>query len=81
MTEKVQAILQKENIAHTITPHKITEIPAITDEDIILVTTKTDTKNEAGIPVMLGAALFTGVDEEAFEKDFLAKVKDIEAAK
>ena len=30
---------------------------------------------------MLGSALFTGVDEAAFTEEFVAKIKEIEAAK
>lgn len=81
VTEKVDEILNKEGIAHTITPHKITEIASIKGEDLIVVTGKTSAVNDEGVPVMLGIALFTGVGEEEFTEEFVAKVKEIEAAK
>jgi PTS system galactitol-specific IIB component len=81
VTEKIDEILKEEQIAHVITPHKLVEIPEIEDEDLIVVTSKTSAVNNAGIPVMLGSALFTGVDEAAFTEEFVAKIKEIEAAK
>lgn len=81
VTEKVDDILNKQQIEHSITPHKLVDIPEITDEDVIVVTGKTTATNNAGIPVMMGASLFTGVDEDAFIEEFVAKVKEIEAAK
>ena len=81
VTEKIDEILKKEKIDHVITSHKLVEIPAIENEDLIVVTSKTSAVNAAGIPVMLGNALFTGVDEATFTEEFVAKVKEIEAAK
>lgn len=81
VTEKIDDILKKENIEHTIKPNKLVEIPGIVDEDLIVVTSKTTAVNEAGIPVMLGSALFTGIDEKEFTEEFVAKVREIEAAK
>ena len=81
VTEKIEEILRKNKIQGKITPHKITEIPSIRDEDLIVVTGKTNAKNDDGIPVMLGISLFTGVGEEEFTEKFIAKVKEIEANK
>lgn len=81
VTEKIDDILREEQIAHAITPHKLVEIPEIVDEDLIVVTSKTSAVNDAGIPIMLGSALFTGIDEKEFTEELVAKVKEIEAAK
>ncbi|MCI2062073.1 MAG: PTS sorbitol IIB subunit [Eubacteriaceae bacterium] len=81
VTDRLEEIMRKNKIRHTITPHKITEIPSITGEDLIVVTGKTSATNDEGIPVMIGISLFTGVGEEEFTEEFLAKVKEIEEQK
>lgn len=81
VSDKLAEIMRKEKIRYNITPKKITEIAGITGEDIIVVTGKTGAKNNAGIPIMLGISLFTGVGEEEFAEEFIAKVREIEAAK
>jgi len=81
VTDRIKEILRKERIQHTITPHKITEIAAINDADLIVVTGKTSATNKLGIPVMLGMALFTGVGESEFIEEFLRKVREIEGSK
>lgn len=81
VTEKIDEILRDEQIAHVITPHKLVDIPEIEGQDLIVVTSKTSAVNNAGIPVMLGSALFTGVEEAAFTEEFVAKVKELDAAK
>ena len=53
VTEKIEEILRKEKIQHSISPHKITEVPNITGADLIVVTGKTTAKNKEGAPVMI----------------------------
>jgi len=81
VTDKIKEIMRKEKIQCVITPHKITEIAQITGEDLIVVTGKTSAKNNEGIPVMVGMALFTGVGEEEFTEEFLAKIHEIERSR
>ncbi|MBS3969426.1 MAG: PTS sorbitol IIB subunit [Clostridia bacterium] len=81
VTDKLKDILYENNIRHTITPAKITEITGIDYADLIVVTGKTSEKNRKGIPIMIGLSLFTGVGAEEFIKEFLEKVKKIQEAK
>jgi len=81
VTERIKEILSQNKIKFNITPHKITEIASITGEDLIVVTGKTSATNDSGIPVMIGISLFTGVGEEEFTEEFLAKVREIENSK
>lgn len=81
VTEKIDEILNNEKIEHEITPHKLVDVPAIKGEDLIVVTSKTSATNEAGIPIMMGGALFTGEGEEEFAAEMVAKIKELEAAK
>jgi PTS system galactitol-specific IIB component len=81
VTEKIKELLTRNRIRHIITPHKITEIAGITNEDLIVVTGKTSATNNAGIPVMIGISLFTGVGEEEFSQQLLEKVREIERGK
>lgn len=77
VTEKIQEILKKERISHKITPQKITEIPSISGVDLIIVTGKTKQKNDAGIPIMIGLPLFTGVGADEFTEEMLTKIREI----
>lgn len=77
VTEKIQEILKKERISFKITPQKITEIPGITGVDLIIVTGKTKQKNAAGIPIMIGLPLFTGVGADKFTEEMLTKIREI----
>lgn len=77
VTEKIQEILKKERISYKITPQKITEIPGITGIDLIIVTGKTKQKNDAGIPIMIGLPLFTGVGADKFTEEMLTKIREI----
>jgi PTS system galactitol-specific IIB component len=77
VTEKIQEILKKEKIKHTVSPYKITEVPGITGVDIIVVTGKTSEKNRAGAPVMMGLPLFTGVGAEEFTERLLEQIRQI----
>lgn len=79
VTECIQEILKKERIQHRITPQKITEVPNLTGVDLIVVTGKTEAKNKAGAPVMIGLPLFTGVGAEAFAEEMVAEIRRIMA--
>lgn len=79
VTDKIKDILKKEKIPFSITPHKITEVPKMEGYDLIVVTGKTNAKNKAGTPVMLGLPLFTGVGAEQFTKELIGEVKRIMA--
>ncbi len=81
VTDKLKEILRKNRIANTITPQKITQIPGITGADLIIVTGKTSAKNNAGIPIMIGMPLFTGMGEEEFTNELLNKIREIEERK
>lgn len=77
VTDKIKDILKKEKIPFAISPHKITEVPNLEGYDLIVVTGKTNAKNKAGAPVMLGLPLFTGVGANEFTKELVAEVKRI----
>lgn len=77
VTDKIKEILKKEKIPFSINPHKITEVPNLEGDDLIVVTGKTNAKNKAGAPVMLGLPLFTGVGAEQFTEELLEAVKKI----
>ena len=77
VTDKIKEILKKEKIAFSITPHKITEVPNLAGYDLIVVTGKTNAKNKAGAPVMLGLPLFTGVGSEEFTEEMLKEINRI----
>ena len=77
VTDKIKEILKKEKIPFSINPHKITEVPNLEGYDLIVVTGKTNAKNKAGAPVMLGLPLFTGVGAEQFTEELLEAVKKI----
>lgn len=79
VTDKIKEILKKEKIPFSITPHKLTEIANMEGYDLIVVTGKTNAKNKAGTPVMLGLPLFTGVGAEEFTEGFLTEVRRIMA--
>ena len=53
------------------------EVPNLEGYDLIVVTGKTNAKNKAGAPVMLGLPLFTGVGAEQFTEELLEAVKKI----
>ena len=77
VTDKIKEILKKEKIPFSINPHKITEVPNLEGYDLIVVTGKTNAKNKAGAPVLLGLPLFTGVGAEQFTEELLEAVKKI----
>ena len=77
VTDKIKEILKKEKIPFSINPHKITEVPNLEGYDLIVVTGKTNAKNKAGAPVMLGLPLFTVVGAEQFTEELLEAVKKI----
>jgi PTS system galactitol-specific IIB component len=77
VTDKIKEILKKEKIPFNIQPNKITEVPNLTNVDLIVVTGKTSARNKAGAPVMLGLPLFTGVGAEEFTKELLAEIRRI----
>jgi Phosphotransferase system, galactitol-specific IIB component len=81
VTDKIKEILRENKIQGTITPHKITEIAQITGEDLIVVTGKTSATNKAGIPVIVGMALFTGMGEEEFTEELLDRIREIERSR
>lgn len=81
VTDKLKDILYENNIKHTITPAKITEIARIDNVDLIVVTGKTSEKNVNNIPIMIGLPLFTGVGAEEFIQKLLEKIKEIQEAK
>ena len=77
VTDKIKDILKKEKIPFSINPHKITEVPNLEGYDLIVVTGKTNAKNKAGAPALLGLPLFTGVGAEQFTEELLEAVKKI----
>lgn len=77
VTDKIKEILKKEKIAFHIAPHKITEVANLEGFDLIVVTGKTNAKNKAGAPVMLGLPLFTGVGADEFTEELLAEIRRI----
>jgi PTS system galactitol-specific IIB component len=79
VTDKIKEILKKEKIRANITPNKITEVPNLTNVDLIVVTGKTSAKNKAGAPVLLGLPLFTGVGADEFTKELLTEIHRIMA--
>ena len=79
VTDKIKEILKKEKIAFNITPNKITEVPNLTNIDLVVVTGKTSAKNKAGAPVLLGLPLFTGVGAEEFTQEMLTEIRKIMA--
>ncbi len=79
VTDKIKEILKREKIPNSIIPQKITEIANMTGVDLIVVTSKTGQQNKAGIPVMIGMPLFTGVGAEEFTQELLAEIKRIMA--
>ncbi|WP_419823303.1 PTS sorbitol IIB subunit [Anoxybacterium hadale] len=70
VTDKIQELLRKNKIPFLITPSKITEIPKLTGADLIVVTGKTEAKNQSNIPVLIGLPLFTGVGPRNFHRCF-----------
>lgn len=79
VTDRIKEILKKGKISNSISPQKITEIGGLTGVDLIVVTGKTQQKNRAGIPVLMGMPLFTGVGEEEFIEELLAEIRRIMA--
>lgn len=79
VTDKIKEFLKKEKIPVSITPHKITEVANLEGYDLIVVTGKTNAKNKAGAPVMLGLPLFTGVGAEEFTEELLTEIRKIMA--
>lgn len=77
VTEKIKEILKKEGIQNSITPQKITEVANLQGVDLVVVTGKTEQKNKAGAPVLMGLPLFTGVGDEEFTKELLDVIRDI----
>lgn len=78
VTEKMEEFLKSERIPFSINPHKITEIAGMTGYDIIVVTGKTDQKNRAGAPVLIGLPMFTGIGEDEFKEELLEIIKDVQ---
>jgi len=83
VSDQVREILKDTGIQFTITPAKLTEIANISEADLIIVTGKfgTTTKNVANTPIIVGMSLLTGIGKEAFAKELVQKVKELEEAK
>ncbi|MDR1917040.1 MAG: hypothetical protein LBQ58_10750 [Synergistaceae bacterium] len=77
VTEEIENLLKSKKIPYVISPHKITEIPNLTEADIIVATGKTSSTNKNGAPVLIGLPMFTGIGKEEFGQlllDTIAKV-------
>lgn len=81
VTDKIKELMKKNKIDAMVTPKRIVEIPGITDEDLIVVTGRTSAQNKAGIPIMIGMPLFTGMGEAKFIEELLAKINEIQGRK
>jgi PTS system galactitol-specific IIB component len=78
VTDEIEILLRSKGVPYVISPHKITEIPNLTEADVIVATGKTDAANKNGAPVLIGLPMFTGVGKEEFGKlllDTIAEVK------
>ena len=51
VTEEIEKLLKSKKIPYKVSPHKITEIPNLTEADIIVATGKTNATNTSGAPV------------------------------
>ncbi len=74
VTEEIEKFLKSEKVPYVITPHKITEIPNLTEADIIVATGKTQATNKNGAPVLIGLPMFTGVGKEEFSRLLLETI-------
>jgi PTS system galactitol-specific IIB component len=77
VTEEIENLLRSKKIPYAISPHTITEIPNLTEADVIVATGKTSSTNKKGAPVLIGLPMFTGVGKEEFSQlllDTIAKV-------
>ena len=56
VTEEIEKLLKSKKIPYQVSPHKITEIPNLTEADIIVATGKTQAANKNGAPVLIETA-------------------------
>lgn len=77
VTEEIEKLLKAKKIPFLVTPHKITEIPYLTEADIIVATGKTDAANKNGAPVLIGLPMFTGVGKEEFSQKLLDTINQV----
>ncbi|MDR0648460.1 MAG: hypothetical protein LBF92_03935 [Synergistaceae bacterium] len=77
VTEEIESLLRSEKIPYVISPHTITEIPNLTEADIIVATGKTSATNKKGAPVLIGLPMFTGVGKEEFSKLLLDTIAEV----
>lgn len=77
VTEEIEKLLKAKKVPYKISPHKITEIPGLTEADIIVATGKTDATNKKGAPVIIGLPMFTGVGKEEFGQLLLDTIQQV----
>ena len=76
VTEEIEKLLKSKKIPYQVSPHKITEIPNLTEADIIVATGKTQAANKNGAPVLIGLPMFTGVGKEEFSQKLLDTIHE-----
>lgn len=77
VTEEIEILLKSKKVPYVISPHKITEIPNLTEADIIVATGKTQAANKNGAPVLIGLPMFTGVGKEEFSNLLLDTISAV----
>ena len=77
VTDEIEILLKSRGIPHVISTHKITEIPNLTEADVIVATGKTDAANKNGAPVLIGLPMLTGVGKEEFGRLLLDTISDV----
>ena len=81
ITEKLESFLEEHDIPCSITEYEMDEVVELITEDMIVLAGSALAANSAGIPVLNGMPLFTGVGEKQFKKLLLKKIKEIEKEK
>lgn len=76
ITEKLESFLEEHDIPCSITEYEMDEVVELITEDMIVLAGSALAANSAGIPVLNGMPLFTGVGEKQFKKLLLKKIKE-----
>lgn len=81
IADKLADFLEDSNIPYSIMDYEIEETVELIAEDLIVLAKNALVVNSAGIPVLNGTPLFTGVGEKQFKELLLKKIKEIEKEK
>lgn len=81
ITAKLKDFLEEQDIPCSITEYEMDEVVELITEDLIVLAGNVLAVNSAGIPVLNGMPLFTGVGEGQFKELLLKKIKEIEKEK